>query len=86
MKLFAAICAMLMIASAAYAKGLGDKEFCYAKSVEYICDTINVLDACREACPGITDCELIVAVPRSKCKAFAWKPGPQFECDPACGK
>jgi hypothetical protein len=63
------------------------KEHCFPKTVEYLCDETNVLEACREACPGITDCELIEAVVNSKCKLFLHKSDKEaFTCDPKCGK
>jgi len=63
------------------------KEYCFPKTVEYLCDETNVLEACREACPGITDCELIEAVVNSKCKLFLHKSDEEaFTCDPNCGK
>ena len=68
-------------------KGAEKKELCFPKTVEYLCDETNVLEACREACPGITDCELIEAVVNSKCKLYLHKSDEQaFTCDPKCGK
>lgn len=63
------------------------KERCYPKLVEYVCDDTNVLEACKEACPGITDCELVEAVANSKCKLYLHKSDETaFTCDPNCGK
>jgi hypothetical protein len=63
-----------------------DGSKCYPKAVEYICDKTNVLEACREACPGISDCDLINAVINSKCRVFQKEGIPSFTCDPNCGK
>ena len=57
---------LLFVAILASAAALGEEK-CFPKTVEYLCNDINVLDACREECPGITDCELIDAVLNSTC-------------------
>lgn len=86
---FAVFFCLLAMASANLLAGgaVETKEKCFPKLVEYICDETNVLEACKEACPGITDCELIEAVVNSKCKLYLHKADEEaFTCDPKCGK